>query len=159
MEKTRNVDARNKYIKYKNVFSKLSKKAEQNYYKMKFNEISTNAKKIWSEINQICSFKKKSSHTSITKLQIDGNEVIEQKDIVNELNKYFSNVGVNLANKLQKSANDYQHYMHAPLNNSFYCTHIEEHEICTEILNIARKKKANLESYNHDIISKTSSLI
>ena len=51
----------------------------------------------------------KSSHTSITKLQIDGNEVIEQKDIVNELNKYFSNVGVNLANKLQKSAEDYRH--------------------------------------------------
>ena len=44
-KKTRNVDARNKYIKYKNIFSKLSKKAEQNCYKMKFNEISTNAKK------------------------------------------------------------------------------------------------------------------
>ena len=54
-------------------------------------------KKLWSNLNKICSFKKISgTSNSVRKLLINNTEVTEPNAISNTLNNYFSTVGENL---------------------------------------------------------------
>ena len=46
------------YLKYKKIFGKISKAAEINYYKKVFDSKTNSIKNMWSQINQLCSFKK-----------------------------------------------------------------------------------------------------
>ena len=158
--KSRNPIDHLNYKKYKNIFTKISKAAETNYYKRVFNDISNNTKKIWAQINSICSFKKKQkSNISITKLKIDNNEIIEPVEISSELNKYFCSVGVNLSDKLPTSQFDYSHYMDHSLKESFFCNPISETEVILELQKLAKKRKASLESINPEILSQVAFVI
>ena len=68
-----------------------------NYYKGLFDFRSNSTKKIWSNLNHVCSFKKSNRNsTSIQKLIVSGKEITDVQDIAEELNNYFSNVGQNL---------------------------------------------------------------
>ena len=147
--KTRSPTDHFKYKQYRNAFNKLSKEAESNYYNSFF-KISNNAKKIWAQMNQICSFKKKqkSSNIAISKLKIDNNEIVIPDEICAKLNNYFCSVGTKLASDLPQSRFDYAKYMHPSLRESFYCSDITETEIIIELQNLARNKKANAESFN-----------
>jgi len=120
--KSRNPIDNLNYKKYKNIFTKISREAEASYYKTTFDKISNNTKKVWDQINNICSFKskQKSKSSLIAKLKIDNAEIVVPQEICNELNKYFCSVGSNLANKLPQSKLDYTRYMDPSLKESFF---------------------------------------
>jgi len=143
------------------MFTKLSRDAEAAYYRRIFEDISGNAKKIWSQMNKICSFKKKqkSFGLSISKLRIDGNEIVTPEEIADNLNKYFCTVGEKLASSLPQPKFDYTYYMHPSLKESFYCNNISENEVVIELQNLSKKRKANLESFSSEVIANVASII
>jgi len=159
--KTRSPNDYSKYKQYRNVFNKLCKAAESNYYKLMFNNISNNSKKMWAQLNKMCSFKKKqkSNNISIPKLLIDDNEITAPDEICDKLNKYFCSVGMNLANNLTQSKFKYTKYMHPSLRDSFYCSNITQLEIIAQLQNLAKNKKANAESFNPSIISESAFIL
>ena len=132
-----------KYKQYKKEFNKISKEAENSYYKVVFKELSDNAKKIWAQINKICSFKKKQKNVNlnIEKLIIEGNVITVPSEIAHELNNFFSTVGENLGKNIPHTNGEYEQYMDPSIRQSFYCTDITETEIITELQMLARKKE------------------
>ena len=88
------------YKDYIKIYNKILKKAESDYYSSTFNNKLNSSKKIWKEINSICSSgsKRNSAPSNIAKLVINGKTVTDATQMANELNHYFSNVGLNLAN-------------------------------------------------------------
>ena len=112
----------------------MIKAAELNYYQNIFSCNSNSAKKIWAQINQLCSFKKsKNASVNITKLVINNNEIIEPVQIVEYLNTYFTHVGVNLSQNLPASKIPFTKYLNTTLTDSFYCDSINEIDILSEI--------------------------
>ena len=81
-----------KFKTYRNKLNHLIKISKSNYYKEYFVTNKTNTKEIWKGIRQIITLKSKRFFTP-NKLVKDGHEIKNVKEIANEFNNYFSNIG------------------------------------------------------------------
>ena len=127
---------RDKYKNYVKIFNKILKVAQSNYYTHIFDTKTNSTKKLWKELNNLCYFGSRcSSHQSkIAKLVINGNVISESSCMAEEFNRYFCNVGANLASSLPPcgSNSNFNDYLPPSLINSFMCdniTHLEINEI------------------------------
>ena len=66
----------------------------------------------------------------------------DPKEIVNEMNNYFSNVGVNLAKTLKHSKSTFDTYMPPDQINSMFCPEIKCNEILIEINKLNPRKSS-----------------
>ena len=108
-----------KFKTYRNKLNHLIKTSKSNYYKEYFVTNKTNTKEIWKGIRQIITLKSKSSFTP-NKLVKDGHEIKNVKEIANEFNNYFSNIGKNLASAIPTTNLSFEHYLDSPQASSFY---------------------------------------
>ena len=108
-----------KFKTYRNKLNHLIKISKSNYYKEYFVTNKTNTKEIWKGIRQIITLKSKSSFTP-NKLVKDGHEIKNVKEIANEFNNYFSNIGKNLASAIPTTNLSFEHYLDSPQASSFY---------------------------------------
>ena len=68
------------------------KKSKKTYYTAYFEEHSKNIKKIWEGIRSIVNTKN-SGNIKIAQLNVNGRVIDNPKQIVNEVNDFFVNVG------------------------------------------------------------------
>ena len=80
----------------------LLRLSKTNYYKEYFIINKTKTKEIWKGINQLICLKSKGSLLP-SKLIINEHEITNDKAIADQLNKFFSNIGKNLALTVPKS--------------------------------------------------------
>jgi len=83
-----------------------------------------------------------------TKLNVDGNTFTDPTDIANEFNRYFTNVGPNLASSLPEINDDPTKYISNTPASSFYLAQVSEDEIASRLrsLNI-RKSSVDIPYY------------
>jgi hypothetical protein len=152
--KSKNVADEKNYKQYKALFIKLTKLAQTSYYREIFDVKVNSAKKIWSQINELCSYKKnKCAKSVITKLKIDNNEIIMPDKIAEELNVYLTTIGSSLMNKLPPCTTFFTKYLNTSINNSCYCADISVSEILKEIDRLRKRKTAGPDFLNSTLIS------
>ena len=93
-----NVSLLNYFKRYRNLCAKLITAAKENYYKQKLQSDNNDIKSIWNIVKDL-SYKEK-TNSDIRELVINNESITENGKIANELNKYFSSIGKNLADKL-----------------------------------------------------------
>ena len=109
-----------KYFKrYRNILTKLKKRAFNLYYAEKAAASRNNISKTWLIINEITK-RKKCAGTSISSMyDNDGNKLTSQTEISNLLNWHFSTIGKRMAKQLTQRGGDplsyIQHDVVAPL--------------------------------------------
>ena len=65
------------YKKYTRVFKMLAKRAEVAYYQHMFDDKTNTVKKLWHNLNKVCSFKRnKSKKTTVAELMVDNNKLV-----------------------------------------------------------------------------------
>jgi len=99
------------YNKYKKKLEKTLFAAQCNYFSNKIRQCQNQSKALWKIVNEITQRKKKTI-SFIQKLSLGNGRVIENsKDIANELNKYFVEVGPNLADQLPSCDTPFENYL------------------------------------------------
>ena len=90
------------YKDYKNKLKALIRKSEINYNQNIFSDRKNKIKNMWKHLGFLLNPNKNNSQNkkSVSKLNIHGKTITEDKNIANAFNKNFSNVGSNLANKI-----------------------------------------------------------
>lgn len=137
--KTKSTYYFSKFKYYRNKLTHLLKISKRHYYNQYFLENINDSKRVWNGIKQIIHFKPKTSQKTI-KLVENNVEITDPVTVANAFNKYFANVGHNLAATipdLQKSPLD---YLKNPLCNSFYLFPTTADEIEREISNLKTNK-------------------
>ena len=129
--KTRTCYSLTKFKCYRNKLNHLLKLSKTNYYKEYFMINKGRTKEIWKGIKQLICLKSKGLN-SPKKLIIDGHEIKNDKAIAEELNKFFSNVGKNLASTIPKPNLPHNYYLDKPQASSFFLSPVS----LTEIENI-----------------------
>ena len=86
------------------------REAKGNYYKRQLQQCEGNVKKIWNVINTILS-RKVSSPTNEKSFKVNDNLISCPSEIANQFNKYFVEVGSNLANQIHSEQNDFRQYL------------------------------------------------
>ena len=130
------------YKSYKIVYCSIIKKAEANYYSALFDNKINSIKKLWSNLNNICSAKTKSKNkTVIDKLKTEnGNELVLPLEISNYLNSYFCNIGNDLVDKLPLSNKHFTDYLVNPVLNTIFVEPVTTTEL-THIINLLKNNK------------------
>ena len=89
------------YKSYKSLFESVKCKSKRIYYSSKILEFTNNAKKTWGVMKELIGKTRNTESSLPIKLVIEKKEVTEIKDITEEFNNFFKNVGPYLAKKFQ----------------------------------------------------------
>ena len=87
-----NLHVRQTYNKARNRVTRELKKSKVDYHKKNFESLTMSIKKTWDAIRKIVNVKK-STHFSISQLNINGKITDNPVEITNKINNYFVNVG------------------------------------------------------------------
>ena len=135
------------YVKYKNKLHKLLRKAENNYYENKFDSIKSSTRQTWSLIKTLLN--NNNNNNILDKIKINNNLSYDKNEIVNEFNKYFVNIGPNVAKSCPSICKpEYSRYLKGDFVNSFSLFFTTPEEICSVVASMPPKT-----SVGHDDIS------
>ena len=144
-----------KYAELENLFhshcsilQKSIRAAKKIYYHQQFENFKSNIKKTWSKINEILSRKKKDS--GLPSYFCDGNNILtSNEDIANCFNRFFCNIGPELANSIKgPEGKSYQDYLKQNILSSFSFSTVSSDDVKDMIASLKSKS-----SFGHDGVS------
>ena len=106
----------------------LIRKSKRKYFFSKFEHAKNNMKQTWKTINNVIGRGKKQSAQSKFKAE-DGSSVTNPKEISNQFNDFFVNVGPKLASSIQNTGKQYFAYLSENKTSSMYMKPIVESDI------------------------------
>ena len=122
----------------------MIRKAEAEYYKESFNSKTHNIKEMRKELSNLLHANRRNKSYSVSKLIVNKKELTNNKEIANALNKHFTTIGKNLADKvIPQTNNSFKNYMTNPVNNSLFSRPTDAEEVTKEINKL--KNKATLD--------------
>ena len=106
------------------VFNKILKKdireAKQPYYYNEFNKYKRDIKKTWDTIKSLLN-KPKQDSVAPNKIKVNSQTISNEKEIASKFNNYFTDIGKNLADKIDTSnKHPFDHYLHFPSISKFH---------------------------------------
>jgi hypothetical protein len=141
----------NKYKTYKNKLNHLLRIAERKYYCEKFESVKSDLGKTWRIIKKVIN--KNNNPELRTEFRINNNMSSDGKVIVDAFNKFFVNVGPNLAKKISVPNNiNHSSYFNFVNNKSMFFIPTDENEIATIISNIKPKSSSGHDELSSDIL-------
>ena len=100
-----------------------------------------NCRKTWNTINEVLKSKNKKHMVNDKFTTSEGTSITDKNEIVEQFNKYFTNIGSSLNSKLPKTGEDpIQHIKHNTA--SFFCASTDP----TEIINIVKSGNSSKSS-------------
>jgi hypothetical protein len=106
-----------KYIAYRNKLKSLLRIAENKFYCEKFNSISGNIRATWKLLGSVLN---NNPYLNVGQcFNIDGNDIVDKKVIVERFNDYFVNIGNRLASAIPSTNINFSQYLKSPNLNSF----------------------------------------
>ena len=130
------------FKRYRNILTKLKKKAFNTYYAEKAAAAKNNVSKTWAIINEVIKRKKRKGSAITRMYDKEGNVVNNQNGIANLLNCHFSTIGEKMAEKIPKEAGDPLRYIKHDVTALLHMTPTTPDEIMKLIDNLDEKKSA-----------------
>ena len=93
------------------MFETIKRKSKRIYYSQKILEYKTNAKNTWNIMKEVIGKTNKSGSRLPTKLVIKKNDVTSEIGIANESNKFFTNIGPELAEKIPNASRTFESFL------------------------------------------------
>ena len=150
---------KDKCIKLRNKTNLSIKNSEIQYYKNQINNHGNNCQAMWKTLSHILS-KKKNRNTNINSLTVDQKQLTNQAEISEGLNKFFCNVGENLASQFNTTdENEFKKYLSQPANQSIYIHKILNKELTNQISQLDSKKSAGHDGFTAKFLKLSSSII
>jgi hypothetical protein len=84
---------------YNRILKRSIREAKAKYYYTKFEKSKNDSKKTWSTINEVLN--KSTANNTIEYIHHNNTKIEDKKHIANCFNAYFSNIGTNMASKIE----------------------------------------------------------
>ena len=108
------------YKNYKHLFEKLRKKAKQTYYQSILKDCQNDMRRTWQIMKEITGKCKVNSNRFPKSINVNGKSIKKNSRIAEEFNKYFTNVGPNLASKIQNTSKTFEDFLF-PVQKNMEC--------------------------------------
>ena len=113
-------------------FTKLKAISKKNYSANELEKNKSKSRKTWELLQTLLPGKSPKSSNLPTLIRVNENEIIEKQSIVEELNKYFPNIGENLAGKFEPDNPEaYKLYLPNRVKSSIF---LEPQITCNDII-------------------------
>ena len=144
---------RKRYSDYMLVLRKVKRYARKKYYLDRCVEFKSNTRELWKTINQIIG-RNNDKSMCISELKTENLVITRQKDIENELGRFFSTVGEKFAKNTPKPEKNIDHYLSLILrnNNSIFLAATNTHEISKLIERLPNKKSSGYDNIDNILL-------
>ena len=134
--------------------------AKKQFLAYTFEKYKSDIRNTWKSINEVLS-KKGNKNTSPTSLNVNGNEITNTYEIANMFNTFFTNIGNELANKINYSGTKYfTYYLRNRQNQKFTLNEVNEQTVTRIIENLPAKNSCGYDDISSIFIKRiTTSII
>lgn len=122
------------YKSYKHNLQRLLRNAERKYYAELIDQNKSNLKKLWAIIKDVIN--KKRSSTVPKEFKISNDIVTDKNIIATKFNRFFVNIGKQLADTIVPSEHDPLSYLANDIQESIFLNPVDEAEITKIILSL-----------------------
>ena len=129
------------YKTYKNKLTHIIRQSKKMHFKNKFELYKKDCRKTWNTINEVLKSKNKKHIVNDKFITSEGNSCTDKHEIVEQFNKYFTNIGSCLNSKLPRTGEDPTQHI-KPNTASFFCAPTDP----TEIINIVNSANSSKSS-------------
>ena len=140
------------YKNYKRLFETIKRKSKANYFNDQLRKYQNNVKKTWDVIKEVIGSTKSTSHTLPKRLIINNVEVLEKKKIAEHFNRYFVNIGQNLASKIPTSQKNFQDFLTGNYP-SFAESPLTDDEIKIAFTSLKSKKSSGFDDVSPNVVT------
>ena len=126
--------------------------AKRIFYSLIFDKYKADIKNTWKTINGLLS---RNCLTKLgpTSLTINGLEITNKLEIVNTFNHFFTNIGANLAKRINYTGHKtFRDYLEEKTNNSFAFTNVDENDVISIINNLQSKNSCGWDSISTKLL-------
>ena len=99
------------YKTYKNLFETIKKRSKKNFYSEKLRKFKGDARKTWGVMKEILGKCNTKPSTLRTKITVNKTDIFDAAKIADEFNKFFTNIGTDLANKIPNASKPFDSYI------------------------------------------------
>ena len=131
------------YKRYRNVLNLTIRKAKITYFSRSFKKCQSDMKATWRWIRRLLNQGNSRSH--IKSLVVDGRDIVDETEIANSFNNYFSSVAQGLDDRLPKLCNSPLDYVHADVSPSIFIRPMT-YKICNRIIQNLKNKSCPQDS-------------
>ena len=134
--------------------------AKKQFLAYTFEKYKSDIRNTWKSINEVLS-KKGNKNTPPTSLNVNGNEITNTSEITNMFNTFFTNIGNELANKINYSGTkDFTYYLRNRQNQKFTLNEVNEQTVTRIIENLPAKNSCGYDDISSIFLKRiTTSII
>ena len=144
---------------YNKILKRSIRMAKQRHYRNIFNIYSGNVKKTWSMINDILHKNKQNTKLPIY-FKHGEKKISDKKDIANKFNAFFTNIGKNLADKIEEVPHrHFSDYLVSKPNTKFEFQPVEIKEVNKIISQLDSKSSSGYDSISNILIKSIAEII
>ena len=131
------LQSKNRYIAYRNKLKSILRRAEQSYYREQVQIRAGNIRLTWKLLNLVINKKTSSEATLI--FSANNKLISDGKEIADNFNDFFTNVGSNLAKTIPNSTTSMYSYLRSSPSSSFSIFPTSPDEIVRVVSNFPNK--------------------
>ena len=152
--KSRSVACENAYKRCRNDLSNLIREKKREYYHMRFANVQGNMKETWNVINQ--TLNRNTFKTIARELEINGNTITDEQEIVNEFNNHFTSIGMKLSESINNNMrqNSFSEYMTGHFEKSLFLHPARESDILNIVLKLDTSKGPGYDNVHPKVLKK-----
>ena len=151
--KNRTPQNKETYKTYKNLFETIKKRSKKKFYSEKLRKFKGDAKKIWSIMKELLGKCTTKSSTLPTKIAVNETDIFDATKIVDEFNKFFTNIGTDLANKIPNASKRFDSYI-TKVNTSMESQPLSINELKDAFLSLKINKSSGHDGVSFNVIRK-----
>ena len=144
--------------KFRNKTSEIIKRAESLYYKSIINKHNNTSKNLWNTFGKILN-SKKIKHNKISSIKINEENQTEPQKISETFNKFFSEIGGNLAKNFPNDFSEFQNYLGESATYSMFLFNTTESEIIKIIKSLKNTNSTGFDNLSTKFIKLSSSIL
>ena len=126
-----------RFTTYRNKLKSLIHKAEVDYYRDKFKQISGNVRETWKLLGSVINRDLRNDGAGF--FRENGVDITDKQEIVKKFNDYFVSIGSRLASLIPDSTTAFSNYLNAPNPNSIVFHPTTANEILAIVSNFKSK--------------------
>ena len=144
------------YDKFAETLKKTIRAKKRDFYHNKFNDIQSNFKKTWQNINSILNRTRKKAEYPSTFI-VNDVQISDKKEISNKMNEYFTGIGPALASQIDTSNKpEYKSYLGEPVPSRFYFEYTDSEKINKIISELQSKDSEGIDGISTNFLKKIS---
>ena len=150
----------NDWLNYKTTRNKVNielRNAKKDYYSSKIAGQKFDPKRAWKSINYLLG--RQNKPTVVNELILDQNNFTSPKDIAEGFNDYFSNIGPNLASKIDSSNYNFETYVKNGKSEFAAFQPVTVSHVCRLLLGLSGNKATGIDKISCKIIKKAAPII